>query len=332
MRRAGWGVWIAYDLPGSYEEVPPNLIDELARDRRWCLGNLMNLRLFRLEGLHPAHRAVFMIGVMAYLSAPLWFLSLALGTALLAQHTLVMPPRTSASRSSSSRTGRSGIRSGRWRSSAARRSCSSCPRCSRSCSSGCAAIGAFGRGVRAAVSVSLETVFSALFAPIRMIFHTQFVVAAASPASPCAGNPRRGTTRRRAGATRCGATASHTLLGIAWTALVWWLDPRVLPWVLPVAGALALSIPLSVFSSRVDLGRLFRRWGLFATPEELHPFEEIARTRELSRAARRARGPDLAEAVIDPRVNALAAASATPRFREWPNRRAPNARRWCSTC
>ena len=34
MRRAGWGVWIAYDLPGSYEELPPNLIDELQRDRR----------------------------------------------------------------------------------------------------------------------------------------------------------------------------------------------------------------------------------------------------------------------------------------------------------
>ena len=30
MRRAGWGVWIAYDLPGSYEEMPPNLLDELS--------------------------------------------------------------------------------------------------------------------------------------------------------------------------------------------------------------------------------------------------------------------------------------------------------------
>lgn len=46
MRRAGWGVWIAYDLPGSYEELPPNLLDELKRDRRWCHGNLMNFRLF----------------------------------------------------------------------------------------------------------------------------------------------------------------------------------------------------------------------------------------------------------------------------------------------
>jgi membrane glycosyltransferase len=50
MRRAGWGVWIAYDLPGSYEELPPNLLDELKRDRRWCHGNLMNFRLFLVKG------------------------------------------------------------------------------------------------------------------------------------------------------------------------------------------------------------------------------------------------------------------------------------------
>lgn len=81
MRRAGWGVWIAYDLPGSYEELPPNLLDELKRDRRWCHGNLMNFRLFLVKGMHPVHRAVFLTGVMSYLSAPLWFMFLALSTA-----------------------------------------------------------------------------------------------------------------------------------------------------------------------------------------------------------------------------------------------------------
>ncbi|HKE49768.1 MAG TPA: glucans biosynthesis glucosyltransferase MdoH, partial [Rhodanobacteraceae bacterium] len=73
MRRAGWGVWIAYDLSGSFEEMPPNLLDELKRDRRWCLGNLINSRLFFAQGLHAAHRAVFFTGIMAYVSAPLWF-------------------------------------------------------------------------------------------------------------------------------------------------------------------------------------------------------------------------------------------------------------------
>jgi membrane glycosyltransferase len=91
MRRAGWGVWIAYDLPGSYEELPPNLLDELKRDRRWCHGNLMNFRLFLVKGMHPVHRAVFLTGVMSYLSAPLWFMFLALSTALQVVHALTEP-------------------------------------------------------------------------------------------------------------------------------------------------------------------------------------------------------------------------------------------------
>src|SRR5262249_48000481 len=71
--------------------MPPNLLDELKRDRRWCQGNLQNFQLFLAQGLHPAHRAVFMTGVMAYLSAPLWFLFLALSTALVTVQTLSPP-------------------------------------------------------------------------------------------------------------------------------------------------------------------------------------------------------------------------------------------------
>ena len=93
MRRAGWGVWIAYDLPGSYEELPPNLLDELKRDRRWCHGNLMNFRLFLVKGMHPVHRAVFLTGVMSYLSAPLWFMFLALSTACV-DRTAILPATT----------------------------------------------------------------------------------------------------------------------------------------------------------------------------------------------------------------------------------------------
>jgi membrane glycosyltransferase len=318
MRRAGWGVWIAYDLPGSYEEVPPNLIDELARDRRWCLGNLMNLRLFRLEGVHPAHRAVFMIGVMAYVSAPLWFLSLALGTALLAQHTLVAPSYFSQAHQLFPTWPE-------WHPEWAIALFGSTafvlffPKLLATVWIWARGAGAFGRGVRAAVSVVIETVFSALFAPIRMIFHTQFVI------TGIVGIQLRWKSPPRADAATTWSRAlarhgMHTLLGIGWTALVWWLDPRVLPWVLPVAGALALSIPLSVLSSRVDLGRAFRRLGLFVTPEELNPPWEIRRTMELAGVA--GDGPGLAEAIRDPFVNALACANATPRFHESPAARA----------
>jgi hypothetical protein len=84
MRRAGWKVWIAYDLDGSYEQVPPNLLAELQRDRRWCHGNLQNSRLMFEPDLHPVHRTVFLTGVLAYASAPLWLAFLLVSTLLFA--------------------------------------------------------------------------------------------------------------------------------------------------------------------------------------------------------------------------------------------------------
>src|SRR5580704_14605153 len=42
MRKAGWAVWLAQDLDGTYEEGPPTVIDNAKRDRRWCQGNLQH--------------------------------------------------------------------------------------------------------------------------------------------------------------------------------------------------------------------------------------------------------------------------------------------------
>ena len=77
MGRAGWTLWLAYDLGGSYEEVPSTLLEEMKRDRRWCQGNLQHLRLLFTEGLFGAHRALFVNGVLSYVSALLWFTFLA---------------------------------------------------------------------------------------------------------------------------------------------------------------------------------------------------------------------------------------------------------------
>lgn len=310
MRRAGWGVWLAYDLPGSYEEMPPNLVDELARDRRWCQGNLMNFRLFLMKGLHPAHRAVFMTGVMAYLSAPLWFASLVLSTALLGVHTLAPPkyftqpfqlfplwPEWRPERAimlfgstalllflpkilSVLLIARNGAR-------------------------------AFGGTLRVAVSMLVELVFSALLAPIRMLFHTQFVTGALTGWTVQWRSPPRedaetgwGDALRRHG--------WQTLLGSVWAAGVYWLNPAFLWWLAPIVGALILSIPLSVFSSRVALGRRERDAGYFLIPEELQPPREIRRAREFARQATAA--PGFVDAVADPGINALVCAVGNPRL------------------
>ncbi|HSC62622.1 MAG TPA: glucans biosynthesis glucosyltransferase MdoH, partial [Caldimonas sp.] len=85
MRRAGWKVWVADEIDGSYEQVPPNLLAELQRDRRWCHGNLQNSRLMFEPRLHAVHRTAFLTGVLAYASSPLWLAFLLLSTLLFAQ-------------------------------------------------------------------------------------------------------------------------------------------------------------------------------------------------------------------------------------------------------
>jgi membrane glycosyltransferase len=309
MRRAGWAVWLAYDLPGSYEEMPPNLVDELKRDRRWCQGNLMNFRLFLMKGLHPAHRAVFMSGVMAYLSALLWFTFLVLSTALVAVHTLTEPqyfvqpyqlfplwpewhpewavalfgatalllflPKVLAVLLLYARDAKH-----------------------------------YGGALLLTLSMLLEFALSMLLAPIRMLFHSQFVISAFagwpiqwhSPPREDAQTSWREALRRH---------GWQTLLGVGWAAGVYWLNPSFLWWLLPIVGALMLAVPLSVFTSRVTLGRRLRDKHLFLIPEELNPPQEIRSMMQSVRGA--VSVPGFVDAVVDPLINALACAAGTAR-------------------
>ena len=309
MRRAGWAVWLAYDLPGSYEEMPPNLVDELKRDRRWCQGNLMNFRLFLMKGLHPAHRAVFMSGVMAYVSALLWFAFLILSTAVVAVQNLTEPeyfvqpyqlfplwPEWHP----------------QWAIAlfGATALLLFLPKllavlllCLRDAKH-------YGGAFLLMLSMSIEFVLSALLAPVRMLFHSQFVVSA------FAGWPIQWHSPPREDAQTSWGEALkrhgwQTLLGIGWAAGVYWLDPSFLWWLLPIVGALMLSIPLSVYTSRATIGRNLRDKGLFVIPEELNPPPEIRSMMESVKHA--APMPGFVDAVVDPLINALACAAGTAR-------------------
>ncbi len=91
VRRAGYEVWLATDLGGSYEQSPTNLIDYAIRDKRWCQGNLQHLRVALLPGLAAWSRVHLLRGACSYLIPPLSlaFVSVVL---LLAAHDQAFEP------------------------------------------------------------------------------------------------------------------------------------------------------------------------------------------------------------------------------------------------
>ncbi len=272
MRRAGWKVWIAYDLAGSYEQVPPNLLAELQRDRRWCHGNLQNSRLMFEPGLHPVHRTVFLTGVLAYVSAPLWLAFLLLSSVLFASHSNEIPqyffepyqlfPIWPSANLKLMLTlfGLTAVLllAPKLMSlvvivlrGQARR---------------------YGGVARLLLGAFLEFLHSLLLAPVRMLFHTQFVFAALTGWKLDWKSPPRddavtgwGEALRRHGL--------HTALALLWVGAIlvgsaafpWWLSPVIV-------GLLA-AIPLSAWGSHSGRGRWLRARGIFLIPEEIEqPF------------------------------------------------------------
>jgi membrane glycosyltransferase len=56
---------------------------------------------------------------------------------------------------------------------------------------------------------------------------------------------------------------------------MWELDPTLFWWFTPVLAGMVFSVPLSVLTSRRTLGLAAKSLGLFLTPEEIRPPQEI---------------------------------------------------------
>ena len=279
MRRAGWKVWVADEIEGSYEQVPPSLLAELQRDRRWCQGNLQNSRLMFEPGMHAVHRSAFLTGVLAYASSPLWLAFLLLSTLLFAQHagsdpTYFFEPYqlfpiwpTAHVRLMLTLFGLTGVLL------LAPKVLSLVAIVLRG------QAGRFGGGRRLVVSAFVEFLHSLLLAPVRMVFHTQFVLAALTGWRLDWKSPPRedAATSWREAWSRHGA---HTVLALVWTGLIVASSSEFPWWLSPILAGLLAAMPLSVWGSRVAAGRALRRHGLLLTPEE------VRQPRVLAEAAR----------------------------------------------
>jgi len=333
MRRAGWAVWLAHDLEGSYEEGPPTLIDSAKRDRRWCQGNLQHTWLLTARGFKPANRFHLFMGVMAYVSSPLWLLFLVLST--IQVFALVTagrggPPRPEDFTSVFGYTIRVP--------EALALFCFTMlllflPKViSVIVTLGRAAEAEkFGGRVRLVVSALLETAVSSLLAPINMMFNAKFVLFTLLGQGVGWISQRReagedGTDWREAILTHWQQTAFGLVWGVSsyilWPMFFWWLSPVIV--------GLVLSIPLSILLSKVSIGQKAHWLGLFLTPEETQPCYELRRLEQNLAACYKHLHPieplrndyGLLQAVLDPYINALHVALLRQRrpgeeAREW---------------
>jgi membrane glycosyltransferase len=270
MGRAGYEVCLALDLSGSYEESPPSLLDELKRDRRWCQGNLQHLRLLLAEGLTMGHRAILAMGVMAYGSALFWAGFLILNIFQLVQFSFVEPNYFSVQPSLFPTWPQ-------WHPEWAIALASTTalllflPKfLSFLLLASHGELKRFGGAKALGLGILCEILLSTLVAPLRMWFHGKFVLMTLI-GRPIKWNAQQRTTNGTTWSEAARVHGGSTLISGLCTAAVYLINLNVFIWLLPIAIPLLLSIPLSVFSSRVSLGQASRRWGLFRIPEESFP-------------------------------------------------------------
>ncbi|HEY8899710.1 MAG TPA: glucans biosynthesis glucosyltransferase MdoH [Chthoniobacterales bacterium] len=262
MQQAGYQVWFAYDESGSYEEGPPNLTESLKRDRRWCQGNLQHFWFLFAPRTGFTNRIHIFFGLMAYLSAPLLVVFIALNAIDFygkQQRALLSSQLSLASET--------------WWTSLlllgltlillfaskffgllytlVRRKL----------------FGGLGSVLGGSV---IETVASVLLAPIMLWYYTQFVVLTLLGVKVT-----WKTQNRSDSAIPFGQAVREygllTLAGIVITAATLHWAPVLTLWLSPLLLGWLLAVPFVMLTSSDRIGQWLRRRRLLLIPEEIHP-------------------------------------------------------------
>jgi membrane glycosyltransferase len=304
LRRGGWQVWIADDIGESYEEPPPSVADFATRDRRWCQGNMQHIKVLFMRQLHWVSRLHLAIGVMSYVTSPLWLLFLLLSAAQAWELTYGEPvyftdgwpfPTLPVSVSAEA-TLLLGVTLGLLFAP-------------KLMGLGLALVDGsrrrdLGGGLRLTASAVLETLLSALVAPIMMLFHTGFVLTVLL-GSAIDWQPQR---RQMAGSQLAEAARRFgwvTAVGAVAAVATFQLTPPLFYWLTPVFAGLILAIPLALWTSSESWGARLRQLGLLRVVEEAEPPAVMRRLDRLLAEPALPSVDRFAQAVLDPGFNAL---------------------------
>jgi membrane glycosyltransferase len=294
MRRAGYEVRQLPELIGSWEEMPANVIDYAARDRRWTQGNLQHARVLGFPGLHPLSRVHFLTGIVSYVSSPMWLALLLVSSLVSAIETTKRPQYFLPGRHTLPQWPQ--IRAGEiavlfaltlvvlllpkilgaflaLRDRQLRRQ--------------------FGGAARLCISLLVEQFFSVLLAPSMMLFHSTFVaqtLLGKAVSWNAQDRSDRGVTLREAFRRQ----KWHLGFGLAWGAIMLRVAPQFFWWLTPVLVGLICGVWVTAWTSRTSAGRITQRWGLLLIPEETAPPRELVAVRLDALPAARSADPQSA--------------------------------------
>ncbi|MFT3731230.1 MAG: glucans biosynthesis glucosyltransferase MdoH [Hyphomicrobium sp.] len=260
MRRAGYEVRVLPIETGSYEDNPPDLLEFMRRDARWCQGNLQYFRLISLTGLLPVSRFQLSWAILMFLGVPAWTLAAALlpMLALNAQnvadfrwHTVEtlyavlfvmhLAPKLAGVVDAIMMPGE---------------------------------VHRFGGSARFALSAGMEILFSLLLSAMTTIRTSIFMLALILGKSVS----WNGQQRDGAGIswpTAFAALWPQLLFGTTLYAALAVISPPLLIWSLPLTAGYLLAVPFAVITASPSVGRVFRRYGIAGIPEDFDPPPEI---------------------------------------------------------
>jgi membrane glycosyltransferase len=281
MRRAGWAIYMVPALGGSFEEVPPSILDFAARDRRWCQGNLQHLAVLPARGLHWVSRLHLLTGIGSYITAPMWLIFLILGLLISLQAHFIRPEYFPKGFSLFPTWPQQDPVLAAWV-FAATMGLLIVPKLLAYLAliSQRAERASFAGTGRLLGGILSETLLAALIAPSMMIFQSKAV------AEILLGRDAGWQVQRRSDGEVVNREIYRKLAVPTWCGLLMGLSAYavslpLLLWMSPVVIGLVFAVPLGLLTS----SRL-RTAGLFATPEDNHPPQVVLRANELAACAR----------------------------------------------
>lgn len=261
MRRAGYEVRVMPVETGSYEDNPPDALEFMRRDQRWCQGNMQYLRLIGLPGLRLVSRIQLIWAILMFAGIPAWTLMIALlpFAALEAQATSGFPatsleafyvvvllmylaPKLAGLIDAALTPGE---------------------------------VARFGGRLRFTASAILEILFSFLLGALTSLRTTIFLAGLPFGKSITWASQRRdgdGVTWRVA----ASALWPHQVFGLAVCGALLEISPHTLLWSLPLTAGFLVAIPFTVLTASPALGRWLREMGLAGVPEDFATPPEIS--------------------------------------------------------